>query len=253
MKKIIIPFVLLFLTSCVVSEYYQVYKTVPERGTVVHDKIVFSDRNCDVTYNLWSDGGDVGFKIYNKTDRYMSLDLTKTFFVINGDAYEYFRGRTISKSTNTASSLSYNYWNYYLPQTTGFTTSNSYGLTTSVNEKSLLTIPPKTAITVSNFRITESRYVDCDLVKFPSRRQIKTLKFDKTNSPFVFYNLVHYTVDNDTAVLENRFFVSEITNYPAPEMFNRVDTSKCGRKLDIPIEVFKDASPDRFYFKYVNK
>ncbi len=257
MKKLIIPFFTILFVSCAVTtNYYQVYKVNPENGTLINDKIIFEDKSCSVSYNLWADGGDIGFRIYNKTESDLTIDLTKTFFVLNGISYEYYQNRTFSKSSSTESTLtSYNYphyyyWNWNVSKVTG---TNSTSFSSSFVEKPQLTIPPKTQINVFEYHVANARYVDCDLLKYPTSKTIKTVKFDKTNSPFVFYNLITYKSKGDSTRMENRFYVSEITNYPSDKMFIEVDTSMCGRKLEIPETVFKNVSPDKFYYHYIRR
>jgi hypothetical protein len=251
MKKITSSIIyMLFFASCVVSNYYQVFKTEVENGIVSDNKIIFEDKNCSVYYNLWGQGGNAGFGIFNKTESDLTVYLTKTFFVLNGIAYEYFQNRTFSKSTNTATSISsYNYpyyWNNNFSKVEG---SNSLGYSVSFNEKPFIVIPTKTLINISEFKVINSRFSNCNLVKYPSRREIETLKYRKENSPFVFYNLITYATTSDTIRLENKFYVSEITNYPSTEMFNNVDTSICGRRLEFPIQVFSNSAPNKFFIK----
>ena len=251
MKRIILPILTLLFTSCAVSNFYQVYKTNSENGVVNNDKIVFEDSNCKVYYNLSTEGGNVGFSIFNKTQNDLTINLSKTFFVLNGIAYEYFQNRTISKSTNTGSIVtSYNnpyYWNYNIARVSG--TSSTTNTVTYV-EKPILTIPPQTSINVSEYYVTNSLFSSCDLPKYPTKKQIKTLNYNKDNSPFVFYNLITYYHKSDTIRLENKFYVSEITNYPSKEMFSYTDTTTCGKKLEYRVPVFKKMSPDKFFIKY---
>lgn len=91
MRKIILPILTLLFSSCAVTNYYQVYKTNAEYGIIEKNKIVFEDNNCSVYYNLWTEGGNVGFSIYNKTESDLTVYLNKTFYVLNGVAYEYFK------------------------------------------------------------------------------------------------------------------------------------------------------------------
>ena len=92
--------------------------------------------------------------------------------------------------------------------------------------------------------------MNCDLLKFPSKRKVKTLKFDKTNSPFVFYNLISYKSKVDSGRIENKFYVSEITNLPSTEMVTSSYDGECGEKLQVSKKVFKEVPPDKFYIKY---
>jgi hypothetical protein len=244
---------LLFFVSCNVTEYYQVYETSTDHGTLSRDKIIFDDENCSVTYNLWAEGGNIGFSIYNKTENDLTIDLTKTYFVLNGTSYEYFQSRTFTKSANLGTTVaSLNYPNYYYGNRNVSKISGtvSSGISTTYTEKPELTIPPKTLQTITEYRIANVRYANCDLPRYPSSNKIKTLSFDKSNSPFVFYNIITYKIKGESIRIENKFFVSAVTNYPSKEMFTSVDTSVCGQKLTVPKRVFKNIPPDRFYVRY---
>ena len=251
MKKLFILFILTILASCGVRNYYQVYKVNPEAGTLSNKNIVFEDKNCIISYDLWAVGGNIGFEIYNKTDNDLIIDLTKTFFVLNGIATEYYQKRTFTKSigygSGTSSSTTYNYWN---KSTTG---TNSSSFSTSYNEKSELAIPSKTKIYISEYKITDSRYLNCNMKELPSKRDNAVLKFEKNNSPFIFYNIITYYVNGEVNRFENKFHVTEIGNYRASDLKIMIDTTPCGRRLEYPKEVFKNATPDKFYLKYTNK
>lgn len=79
------------LISCNASSYFQVLKTEVENGKMENNLIVFEDENCIINYALWASGGNIGFKIYNKTNKILRVDLSKTFFVLNGTSYQYFQ------------------------------------------------------------------------------------------------------------------------------------------------------------------
>ncbi|MBL0316681.1 MAG: hypothetical protein IPP69_13170 [Flavobacteriales bacterium] len=253
MKNIIIPLITLFLTSCTVTNYYQVYKAYPEKGTITNDRIVFEDKNCIVCYNLWSNGGDVGFSIFNKTQEDLQVHLDNSFFVLNGVAYKYFQNRTFTKSSSlgvASTTTRYPYfWNQPRAQTVGANSTSS----TAYGEQPTMTIPPSTLINISEYAVTNSRFTDCDLPKYPKAGSPNVLKYDVTNSPFVFSNLITYSTARDTIRLENKFFISEIGNFPSTEMFTEVDTTMCGKKLDAPKDVFKKTSPNEFYILYTKQ
>jgi len=253
MKKLIIPIITIFLMSCSasVSNYYQVFKTVPENGTLSKDKIVFEDSNCIVSYNLWADGGEIGFSIYNKTDSDLTLDLSKTFYILNGIAYEYYQKRTFSMSSSSGTTLTsypyYNNWNWYQTKVSGTNTSS---FETSFEEKTERIIPPNSLINVSEFHVSNSLYENCDLSKYPSSNKIKTVKFEKSNSPFVFYNLISYKIKSENKRMENKFYVSEVTNVPSTAIVNYTYKNECGVESIYGKAVFNNVTPDKFYIQY---
>ena len=45
------------------SNYFQVFNTEVDNGVLEKNNIVFEDNYCKVSYNLWDDGGKIGFSI----------------------------------------------------------------------------------------------------------------------------------------------------------------------------------------------
>ncbi len=101
MKKILLFSGLIsLLTSCMSTNYYQVYKTEPENLQKVSHALVFEDENCKIVYNLWSEGGNVGFIFVNKTDQTIYVNKAESFFVLNGFSHDYFQNRSFTNSSS---------------------------------------------------------------------------------------------------------------------------------------------------------
>ena len=270
-----------FLTSCGIQQtyYYQVYKAVPtDKLTNTGNRLVYEDDNCKVSYNLWEQGGNVGFTFYNKTDKDIYLNLEESFFILNGKAHNYYRNRTFSNSINSGTKTSQsatvsksitgiNYQDLQqtnrVQATNGIELTASSGYSISYNEEKIICIPPKASKSIIEYGITESLYRDCDLFLYPyanprlkaTANQIKTKKFSKDESPFVFSNRITYAVgqSSNTVKFENEFYISEISNYPGWMMFEVRYDEFCGQKSIFQTEYFKDASHDKFYIKYIKR
>jgi hypothetical protein len=129
------------LTSCVSTSYFQVYKVSPSDKLVIKDNLlVYEDENCMVSYNLWDEGGNIGFQFFNKTDKNIYLNLEESFFILNGVAYNYYRNRVFTSSSSsgatssstTSATKSLTGINYIdLLQTNKISATNSIGLITS--------------------------------------------------------------------------------------------------------------------------
>ena len=253
MKNLLFLLFTLLIISCSSPNYYQVFKTKINNAIIENNIIVFEDDNCKVFYNLWAEGGDVGFSFYNKTAHDITLLLDNSFFVINGVAYEYFQNRTFAKSSRDMSEYivgtfpNYYYSNHTLAKMIG---PNSGSFSTSYIEKPHLKIPPMTRVNVHEYHVANSRYINCDLSKYPKKKTTNSIQFNQNNSPFEFYNLLTYSTQSDTLKFENKFYVNEITNFHSSQMFTSVDTSSCGTKLSLPVKAFKNVSPDKFYIRY---
>jgi hypothetical protein len=232
------------------------------------DSLVYKDENCEVTYNLWSHGGNMGFAFFNKSKENIYLNLDECFFVRNDVANDYYLDREFTQTSNVGSkssrkkgaSVALTGLNFL-----GLIQSNkdaaevseslmtSFGSSVLVKEKKIITIPPGTLKFISEYNINESLYRDCDLLKYPRRKQVKTLHFMKEESPFVFSNRITYRVGEsaEPVQFENQFYVSEITNYPEKEVVDYESDEFCGEKSEEKYNFFKIKSPDRFYIMYL--
>lgn len=268
-KKILLSaLIAIMLTSCVSTSYFQVYKTVPSDKLVVKDNLlVYEDENCKVSYNLWGEGGNIGFQFFNKTDKNIYLNLEESFFILNGISYNYFRNRVFTNSTSSGATTSrgatatksvtgLNYLD--LIQTNRISATNTGGIMTSsgfsvsYNEEKIICIPSKTSKIISEYNINESLFRDCDLFKYPTKKQIKSKMFSKEQSPLVFSNRIAYSIGQTDNLIkfENEFYVTEISNYPESEMFELKYDEYCGQESMTMTKYFKNVSADKFYIKY---
>ena len=116
---------ILFSSCSSVYHYVQVFeaKSSSQSAQIKNEGggMLYEDNNCAVFYSLWANGGDASFAIYNKTNEIMYVDLSKTFFIRNGIANDYYKerawGETTTNSTSTqvsssvaaSANLSYSY------------------------------------------------------------------------------------------------------------------------------------------------
>ncbi|NLJ07657.1 MAG: hypothetical protein GX437_08315 [Sphingobacteriales bacterium] len=243
MKRKMLFLLVIALTGCKVSNYYQLYTTSPENGQLSASSISFEDENLLVSYNLWGVGGDFSFSIYNKSSEDAVIELSKSFYVMNGYANDYFKNRVYTKSTNTG---------VVSPLVTTPVAGSMSGYSTSYSENPELIIPPQTKKLVSEYTINSSYYDHCDLPKFPPRKNNHSLTFTKETSPFVFYNIITYSLNGIEKRIENHFFVSEIINLQQKDMVKLEEVKRCGKKTGLMTQVFTKASPEKFYIPYLN-
>jgi hypothetical protein len=266
-KILLIALVSVLLSSCVTS-YVQVYKALPSNGLVVKNNLlVYEDKNCMVSYNLWDSGGNIGFQFYNKTDKNIYLNLEQSFFILNGMSHNYYKNRVFTNSrslgttnshgvSNSKSVTNLNYLDFL--QTNRVSASNTFGVMTSsgasvsYNEEKIVCIPPMTFKIISEYKINESLFRNCDLYKYPTKNQIKPKTFSKKESPFVFGNRIAYAIGRPDNFIEfeNEFYVAEISNYPESEIYESKFDEYCGQSSMIYNKYFKNVSADKFYIEY---
>ncbi len=239
--------VVVLLSSCNTTyNYYQLYNVKPvDQSITKADALNFEDENCKISYNLWSEGGNMEFDFYNKTDQKIYVKLNESFFIKNGYAYDLFRNRTWTKSDNFTTSNGY----YSTLQSSTYIGASEISVSTT--EDSIVCIPPKTTKKIpSDYLIFDNVIRTCDLVLFPSRRKVKTVYFTEDKSPVVFSNRITYEINGAEREFENKFYVSGITNYPQDEFLQQTYDDFCGKRDFIPIIHYRYAAIDCFYIKY---
>lgn len=267
-KIVFIGLIGLVMTACMPTSFFQIYKAIPSSNTNLNGSfLVYEDDNCKVSYNLWYDGGNIGFIFYNKTGQDIFLNLETSYFILNGISYNYYKNRVYTNSASLGASAS-NFattsksmtgMNYLdLIQTNRVSVGNSVGIaassgySVSYNEEKIVCIPSLTSKMITEYSINKSLYRDCDLFKYPTKKNIVTKNFKKSDSPFVFSNRLSYTIgkSENPVKFENEFYVSEITNYPKSEIIESKYEKFCDFTGTELLEYFKSISPDKFYIKY---
>lgn len=258
--------IVLLMTSCTTTLFYQVYKVKPIEESITNtDELFFEDENCKISYNLWGNGGDIGFNFHNKTNNNIYVKLNESNFILNGFAYDYFKNRTFTTSESTSASTSNTstgsvavtginvYNNIQTNQVKSSSSANissSAGYAVSIKEDSLICIPPNTTKRISEYSINNALIRNCDLFKYPRRKEIKSKSYTAEKSPIVFSNRITYEINGNSKLVENDFFVSEITNYPESEFFELKYKEYCGQKSSSQFRYYRFYDIDKFYIKY---
>lgn len=259
MKKInyivITALLCVVMSSCASSyNFCQVYETKPVKQSnqlkYENGGMSYENAQCSIDYCFWSNGGNADFNFYNKTDDIIYIDLAKSFYVMNGVAYDLFLDRewTQSSSVGVASSVFYGYGESRsvalsvariepslttdglvtarATKTAGrsanITSGRALALTESssvtVKEKKIIVVPPHSKKYIKTYSIATTPMLSCDLQRYPS--QSARLEFTAENSPYCFSDVITYFVGDNTqsTTVKNDFYVSSVTNYAEPEI-----------------------------------
>jgi len=264
MKAIILNvslILLLILNACAPKIYYQLHEVaLPEKTTLINGSCVYEDHNCQIFYNLWAENGDIGFRFYNKTNENIYLNMEESFYIFNDMASDYYKERTYTSSSSTGSTLqqgintAYSILpNQYSPsKSTAVMASNSFSV--SFNEEKVICIPSRTSKSIREYVITHNIFRDCGLFLYPeSKTQYKTLSFNENTSPITFGNRITYSVGKNgpLVVVNNHFFVKNISNYPERNFVSSKLEEFCDQKISFSGKYYEFAGPDKFYIRYV--
>lgn len=233
------------LSSCrsisSIYRYVQVYTVEPIANATTAQKtdegLVYENEDCIVSYHFWGEGGDAGFVFYNKTDKVIHIDLSQTFFVKNGVAYDYYIPTIITKSTSAS---------------TGSISLSGSSETIATIYQPILSIPPKTTRIVSLYNIREKPFDDCDLNAYP--KQSERLTYVLENSPLTFANYITYSIGDsgNTQLIENQFYISEVANYAEPYILTFVPLPETCDNLLTPYEQYTRNIRPQLFKAYYN-
>lgn len=249
------------MTSCSTTYFYQVYTVQPTKASITSsDELFYEDENCKISYNLWDNGGDIGFNFHNKTDRNINVRLNESNFILNGFAYDYFKNRTFTESERSTASTAKAVTNYValsgihlLKDKSKTATAASVGHVVAIKENPIVCIPPHTTKRISEYSINNTLIRNCELFRYPKSKQIRTKSYTEQKSPIVFSNRITYEIDGTSKLVENEFFVSEITNYPEPNFFEFEREEFCGQKSVSKVKKYRFYDPKKFYIKYMKE
>lgn len=275
MKVAMVAAIGLCLASCK-SYYYQVYDVSSNNLKMQDNSLVYENEDCKVLYNLWSNNGKLKFAILNKTDKDIFVNMGQSFYVVNGQAVDYYQGRTFTSQsydeyTNMGASVTGNangsgLWGngvYYedaqaLVNAKSVRTVKAVANSITSKEKEIVCIPAKCYKVFSYYSVNPDRVVTCERSKdYPSGTyQVGT--YTQASTPMSFKNRIAYGfTKNDVADkhIDNDFWISGITNYSqdaATEKYK--DKTECyGIKSSEKGKRFKIGTPSKFYKLYMDE
>lgn len=273
MKKVLLAMgAMLLLASCSVKTYYQVYQTKPteETGfTTTATNVVYADKNVEVRYDFFEEQGDGGFVLMNNTDKVLYLHLDECFFVLNGEANDYFQDRSWGETTSRTTTHSFQRHEGDKSKrakkqaeiqrdgsTTVEGTSASESKALNRHERAVVIIPPHASKRVYEYTINKQMISLCGVKETPNGSKTAGQTFTVENSPIVFANFITYTLgDSDKKhQINNTFYVSEIINAGEKAMIYEVhQKDACGKEIggkESVVKAYNHNTPDRFFVTY---
>jgi hypothetical protein len=270
MKKTFLAITTALLLSSCNDAFYQVYNAEAPDMTEQGNSLIYENMDCKLIYNLWGENGNAGFTIQNKTDKDLFLVLSRTFFIKNGVAFDYFmnRERSNTEIVGTGASATIGGTTYGVANVFGYLYDNSktlsykasknrgYSSTVTKKERPVICIPANSSKYIKEYLISDVVFKNCDKKKFFPSKESRPETFTKEDTPLLFKNIISYSYNEDGSNLnqiENVFWVSEIINYSKRKAFEKKNYKECEGDMAQTIKVFKMASPTKFYNRYNKK
>lgn len=259
---------LLMLTSCAQPVYYQVYEIQSQDVSVQNNMLTYENGDCKISYNIWSEGGNLSFLIANKTDKNLYVVMPKSFFILNGVANDYYSEssytRSITNNAQLATSRQISISGfltdgfYWYPSTLGRQLGASVGtsLTEAIETKEtpFVCVPPKSSKFIKGFNISDYIYKDCNNTKYNYPNKVSpVVTYQQSNTPLSFRNRIAYTFDEkatDAQYLDHSFWMSSVTNYSKKGALSKQKYEDCETKAKRTMKSFTMSAPNKFFNIY---
>lgn len=241
MKKLVfIALSMLIISSCA-KTYYQIFSIMPENSIyTANGSPVYIKDGLEFTYNFWGEYGNVRFVVYNSNDYDVIVDMTKSSFIRNNIAEDYYQGKEyetrvatgVYKSSKDGVAVSVNKQAMgkplinYLGGTydvalsvgasvganseVGTTVKKQWETAITYKEPETVRIPAKSAKAFYTFNINEMRVSSSRLWASDS---FKPIKFFKDSTPLQFRNRICIkAISGEEIYYDMNFYISEIGN-----------------------------------------
>lgn len=199
--------------------------------------------NIYINYDFWSENGIVSFEIYNNSANDVLIDMTKSFFIRNGIANDYFNNssRIISFNLNTSTTNA-------MTSVRTIVGANK-GESIEYKEKDMICIPAKSSKILAKFTLLDLPYRECGFIRNPKRKEKSIYVFNDKNSPLSFENRIMFIIDGNETLLTNKFHANQFQNILNRKCYEKIGQEGCNQDgQTIYTNIYE--SPNRFYIKY---
>ena len=257
------------LSSCSVKQYYQVATMQSPEVEMRNDgKFVYETADFDIYYDLWADQGSLTFAVYNKTDETLEIDLAKSSLIQNGVASYYGATKLEGDSRNLlrcyqySTTDSFGNTSSHIPATLSLNANtiyidegnllNWYNKEVYVNgeKESIVFVPAKAMIVISQFEISNTIYGECGLALDPSKKEILQRSFTESETPLRLENRLSVKVNGEVREVSNSFYVSQVTNVNWDNFYKKTQILNCDGYWSKTLLDAQYVSPNRYYIQY---
>lgn len=235
--------------------YFQVYEVSSSNEDAERSgegALVFENEELRVTYSLWDKGGRFRYKFYNKSEKDLFLDRSRSHFVINGLVYEHPPDSFYQKKAPAPEEMSHHFekkpeeeWEEY----------SSFSSGPDPYDGAISIIPPRSARVVEGTAITSELIHDCDAKIFPDKEgdaEMDSVSFSREDSPLRLQNrLTYYSEEGrDTNRVVHELWVDKLINYTQDAFYTLDDRSICPDGMRELVETLRHEHPAKFYIEY---
>lgn len=248
--------VLIMAASCS-PVYYRQVTTLSSDNVKFNDKgdYVYENDIVSIEYNFWTEKGRVDFVVTNNTDDNIYLDLSQSFLIKNGYAYDYFKNRSwqrnsestvVSSTSNTSGMYVFRtlFGQSYATQQTSRT-----GDAVSYQEMSVVCIPAHSSKSFGEYSVSSGVYRECDFNRIPKSKEESVREFSQETSPLVIENRLMFILGDVHIPVTNMFYASKYQNISADDEEQNELIRHCNGSSEY-VSIHKLYGVNKFFITY---
>ena len=247
MKKILFALfiaITFMLSSCSTMNYtsYSQVGTLKSEEVEMNDdgSFVYNTSDIMIVYDFWSEYGRFSFTVMNDSDQDIYWNLSESFYINNGHAYDYYENKMKYKFNDVKNSVAVGLYSSVVSQTKNIE---------AIPEKTIVCIPAHSYKVFTKYETTSVLYRQCGLIRDPSTKETAQVTFDINNTPLVLENRLVFYKDEQKIPIVNKFYLAEVQNFHPKKLNKEIKDSNCdGSKYMKSVNVM--ASHNRYYIPY---
>ena len=261
-----------FLLASCTTTYYQLVDIASDD---IKDN-QSSNKDFDVYFDFWDEGGSTTYKIHNKGEKTMYIKHDECQLIINGkvldlydnSAYTYSTSTSIKKGKSASNSASgaisgigvlsglVESYSRSISASASVSKENTNSSSRTYSDKKIYVLPPNSSRDIYGPALQSYVFADCDLVEYPSIKK-STLdngfSYTNENSPLNFRVFITYAFNenfSDKKTYSITGYVNRVSNWNASAFITDERYKECDKGRYQTKEVIKWRSPSRYYVSY---
>ena len=222
----------ILLSACTPTLFQQIATLSSDDVEIKKDgTFAYQDAMVTIEYDFWSESGKFSFTVTNNTDENLHLNLGESYFVNNGNAYDYYQART------------YVYENRPNPGVPDKVSKVEYA------EQPIICIPAHASKTIKEFKVTSSAYRECGFARDPSKKETAVKMYTDLTSPRIIENRLVFQIGEVKLPVVNVFYVSEYRNIANENAIEYQKVNDCNGAVRY-VRVNKFSAHNKFFITY---
>jgi hypothetical protein len=219
----------------------------------------YENDTFEIVYNLYAENGMLSFSIYNKSNVPLYIDWKRCAMIQGTQKQDYWNGTIKLQTASTGRTYVSTYHSRWY---NSYARTHNFSVGTMTQEEQITFIPPKTAITMSKFKLSniaefkQDHPTEATVQKTYKTGNTKIYKSEYTaeSSPLMFRNFLTLSLKHDFSdefYVDHTFWVSQITKMEKKQFEGGLISIYNGNNYEGEDFQYPYRKPNNFYISVI--